>query len=93
MPNLPFSRVLFVCVVSLLFLSCQKERSNDKDISTSSPPKPEVFKGYKVDPNAKALGMDYWKNLTISAELYVGAKRILAIEMMLYCQLVIPFMI
>lgn len=73
MPNLSFPRVLFFFVISLLFLSCQKEKGNDKDTSSPSPPKPEEFKGYKVDPNAKALGMDYWKNLPIPAELYVGA--------------------
>ena len=59
----------------LLFLflfSCKKDV-----ITTTNKPQignvdTNVFMGYKVNPNAKQLGRDYWENITIPTELMLS---------------------
>ena len=55
----------------LLFLflfSCKKDVITTVNISTIS----NVFTGYKVNPNAKQLGRNYWENIPIPADLMLS---------------------
>lgn len=50
-------------LILIFFISCKKQ---DLDNPTF---KEEYFDGYKVSPNAKNLGKDYWKNIGVAGDL------------------------
>lgn len=59
----------------LLFLflfSCKKDVITTVNISTIGNVETNVFTGYKVNPNAKQLGRNYWENIPIPADLMLS---------------------
>jgi hypothetical protein len=60
----------------ILFSAC-----SEKDIMEPSskvvPPSLSLddFQGYKVSPEAKQLGINYWRNLPVMSDLFVGAYQ------------------
>ena len=59
----------------LLFLflfSCKKDVITTVKISTIGNVETNVFTGYKVNPNAKQLGRNYWENIPIPADLMLS---------------------
>ena len=59
----------------LLFLflfSCKKDVITTVNISTIGNVETNVFIGYKVNPNAKQLGRNYWENIPIPADLMLS---------------------
>ena len=56
------------CLLFLFLFSCKKDVTTEvviTPIQSTSTKKDtvNVFMGYKIDPNAKRLGIDYWKNI------------------------------
>lgn len=65
------NKIFFIITLSLIFLLSLTLKGCTK--KTTSTVNPKEFKGYSVSPNARQLGISYWKNLPIPADLYVGA--------------------
>jgi len=64
--------------IFLFFLSaCSKENLPEPEVikSNTSSLSSEDFRGYRVSPDAKRIGMTYWKNLPIMSDLFIGAYQ------------------
>jgi hypothetical protein len=71
MTHMKNRRVYYIFPIFLIFLLILSfERCTKKNTSTKNP---SEFNGYSVSPNARQMGIPYWKNLPVPADLYVGA--------------------
>ena len=59
--------LLFICS-----LSCSKKKVFEQEAAYKPPTTLSDFRGYRVSDQAKSLGINYWKNLAIPADLYIA---------------------
>jgi hypothetical protein len=62
------------CLLFLFLFSCKKDITTEVVITpientVIKKDTVNVFMGYKIDPNAKQLGIDYWKNIPVLSDL------------------------
>lgn len=53
-------------------LSCSKKKVFEQEAAYKPPTTLSDFRGYRVSDQAKSLGINYWKNLAIPADLYIA---------------------